>query len=145
MKRVRIYLLLVVLSTGFACSKGGDGGGSDDGGGSHVVAPNDVTPPVLDIYTPTADQLFTSGNTISITGRITDDLGLYRGTIRVTNDANGELLKQQAYEIHGILAYNYNLSYTPSVAAASNYTVTVTFEDHGLNNVSKTVKIKVNP
>ena len=33
---------------------------------------------------------------------------LYQGSIRITNDANGELLKQQLYEIHGVLSYNFN-------------------------------------
>jgi Bacterial Ig domain len=143
MKRVRFYMVLLIVLTGFSCSKGGNEGGDDDG--THVVSPNDVTAPVLVINTPTTNEVFATGNTINITGRITDDLGLYRGTIRVTNDANGELLKQQVYEIHGVLSYNYNVSYTPSVTVASNYTVTVSFEDHGSNATTQTVKIKVNP
>ncbi len=142
MKQVRFYILLVIVLAVFSCSKGGS---TDDEDDDHVVTPTDITAPVLDIYTPAANQIFTSGNTISITGKITDDLGLYRGTVRVTNDANGELLKQQAFEIHGILSYSYTVSYTPSVTIASNYTVTVTFEDHGSNATTQTVKIKVNP
>lgn len=143
MKRVSFYMVLLIILTGLSCSKGGDEGGGDDG--PHIVSPNDVTAPVLVINTPTTNEVFTTGNVISITGKITDDLGLYRGTIRVTNDANGELLKQQVYEIHGVLSYNYNVSYTPSVTVASNYTVTVSFEDHGSNATTQTVKIKVNP
>ena len=101
--------------------------------------------PVLDIYTPGPNQIFSNGNTINITGKISDDLGLYNGSIRITNDANGELVKQQLYEIHGVLSYNYNITHTASVTVVSDYTVSITFQDHGLNSVTKTVKIKVNP
>ena len=53
-----------------------------------------------------------SGNAINVTGRITDDFGLYRGTIRVVNDANGVVLVNQPYEIHGMLLYNFNINHT---------------------------------
>jgi hypothetical protein len=147
MKRFLVIGCVVLLGGLFAssCSKGGVAEDDNDNGGPHVVSPNDVTPPVIDITTPVADQVFTNGASISITGRISDDLGLYRGTIKVTNDANGEVLRNQAYEIHGLLQYNFTLSYTVATAATANYTVTVTFEDHGLNSISKSVKVKINP
>jgi hypothetical protein len=31
------------------------------------------------------------------------------------------------------------------VSSTSNYTITVSFEDHGYNTVTRSVKIKVNP
>lgn len=127
-----------------SCSKGGiatDNGG----GGSHVDTPNDVTPPVVSIFTPTTNQVFTSGNVINITGKLTDDLGLYRGTIKLVNDVTGIELMKQAYEIHGLLLYNFNINYTPSVTASSDYTVIVSFEDHGANTTTKSVSVKVNP
>jgi DNA/RNA endonuclease YhcR with UshA esterase domain len=126
-----------------ACSKSGTT--TDEGGGSHIQTPSDTIPPQISIFTPTINQVFNNGNVINITGRITDDYGLYRGTIRVINDANGAVLFSQSYEIHGTLLYNFNINYTASVAVASDYTVTVSFEDHGLNSTSKTVKVKVNP
>jgi phosphate-selective porin len=136
-------VLVIVLA---ACSKGGtatdDGDGND---GQHVLTPTDVTAPIIEIATPAANQVFLSGNLITITGKLTDDYGLYRGSIRITNDANGTVLKEQLYEIHGLLLYNYSISYTANVTASADYTVTVTFEDHGLNTSTKSVKIKVNP
>ena len=127
-----------------ACSKGGSY--SDSGGGSHPTpSPIDTIAPVLIINTPTANQIFASGNVINISGRITDDLGLYRGSIRITNDANNAILKEQLYEIHYVLGYDFNISYTTNVTVPSDYTVTVFFEDHGYNNATKSVKVKVNP
>ena len=135
--------ILILLAS---CSKGGtatpEGGG---GGGIHDPSPTDTTAPVLVISTPTSNQVFTNGNTINVTGSITDDYGLYLGSIRITDDANGSLLKEQLYEIHYVLAYNFNISYLANVSASSNYTVTVSFQDHGLNVTTKSVKIKVNP
>jgi len=141
-----LSVLTVIIYT--ACTRGegfiddGSGGGN---GGPHVYNYQDTVYPVVEIYTPVTNQSFSSGSNISITGKITDDLGLYRGTIKVVNDANGEVLKQQQYEIHGFLSYNYTVNYTPQVSAISNYTISVSFEDHGLNSTTQTVKVKVNP
>lgn len=140
--------IIILHSNSFlpsACSKGGSYADDPYGGGTHIPSPNDVAAPVLDIYTPAANQVFTSVTAINITGRLTDDLDLYRGTIKVINDANGDILKNQAYEIHGLRLYHFSLSYTPFVAAASDYTSTVSFEDYGYNTATKSVKVKVNP
>jgi hypothetical protein len=128
-----------------ACSKGSTSSAHSGGGGSPTPAPNDTTAPSLNINTPTSNQVFTSGNVINVTGRITDDLGLFRGSIRIVNDANNVVLKEQLYEIHYVLAYDFNISYTTNVTVPSDYTVTVFFEDHGYNNATKSVKVKVNP
>ncbi len=143
MKRHSFFILLslVTVLTIESCSKGG--ATTDDT--PHVVTPEDNTPPEIFIFTPTTSQVFTSGNVISMTGRITDDLGLFRGTIKVINDGTGAVLMSQAYEIHGQKLYNFNLNYTTAVTAASDYTVTVSFEDHGANTTSKSVSVKVNP
>jgi hypothetical protein len=145
--KTRVHILLFLI-TGIllaaACSKGGTS--SDDGGGPHPTpSPIDTIAPALTINSPTSNQVFNSGNVINVTGRITDDLGLYRGSIRITNDANGALLKEQLYEIHYVLAYDFNISYTTNVTSVANYTVTVFFEDHGFNSATKSVKVQVNP
>jgi hypothetical protein len=149
MKRGSAFLLAgVIVLLVAACSKGGapvDDGTSGGGGGDHIYNPTDTTAPVLDIYSPTLNQVFTNGAVINVSGRIADDYGLYRGTIRIVNDANGSVMKEQQYEIHGILSYNFSINYTAAVTVASDYTVTITFEDHGLNAVTKSVKIKVTP
>lgn len=146
LKRNIFYILvwLTVMVTFESCSKSGTS--TDDGsGGPHVISPNDTTPPEINILTPANNQVFTSGNVINITGRLTDDLGLYRGTIKVINDANGAILMNQSYEIHGLKLYDFNINYATSVSVVSDYTITVAFEDHGLNLTTKSVKVKVTP
>lgn len=142
----RIYNWFCVFSlTVFtlSCSKGGES--TDDGSGTHINTPNDTTAPEIIITTPTANQVFSSGQVINITGRITDDYGLYRGSIKVVNDATGFALVNQPYEIHGFLLYNFNLNHTVATPTVSDYTITVSFEDHGSNVTTKSVKVKANP
>ena len=143
-QHIFLFAALVIILAG--CSKSGTTTDNGDGsGGQHVVTPTDVTAPVITITTPSIDQVFISGSAITITGRLTDDYGLYRGTIKITNDANGAVLKEQAYEIHGLKLYDFNIAYNTAVTVSSYYTVTVSFEDHGLNTTTKSVKVKVNP
>ena len=137
MKTFRFGIIALSIFLFSACSK--------DSGDDHEINEDDITPPVIEIYTPTENQVFSNGSNISITGKLTDDLGLYRGTVKITNDANAAVIKEQAYEIHGLLTYNVNLSHTVSVTTTADYTVTFRFEDHGNNISTKTVKVKVNP
>ena len=140
-----IFFYSAIMVFLLACSKG-NGAADDTGtGGPHVVTPNDTTAPEIIILTPTLSQVFANGGIINITGKITDDFGLYRGTIRVINDATGNILMNQAYEIHGLLLYNFSINHTVAALIATDYTITITFEDHGLNATTKSVKVKVTP
>lgn len=140
MKRLRLLYGVLGVFILVSCSKGG--GTPDD---NHIIDNNDVIAPVIEITTPTDGQVFTNGNSINVTGKVTDDGGLYRGSIRITNDANGALVKEQLYEIHGFQSFNFNISHTTAVTTVSDYTVTVRFEDHGTNVTAASVKVKVNP
>jgi hypothetical protein len=140
LKTVIVISALTILSS---CSKTGGGSRGDDG--NHVpVDVNDVSYPVITIDKPLTNQVFVSGDTIKIQGRVTDN-GLYRGKIKIVNDVNGLAMLDQAYEIHGLPLYDFSLAYKTSVTSVSNYTVSAEFEDHGLNVTTKTVKVKVNP
>lgn len=144
-----IWGCVLMVLTIAGCSRGGSmddpGGGGGGNNNPHVYNPQDTVPPLVEVHTPVADQVFSSGGVISVTGKVTDADGLYRGSIRITKDGSGELLKEQLYEIHGIVQYNYSLAYTAAVTAPADYTVTVLFEDHGQNTGTRTVKVKINP
>lgn len=143
-----LFALLAMSMVAFACTRGTgteNGGGGGGGGGPHVITDEDTTAPVIVINTPISGQVLTSGLPVNMTGRITDDMGLYQGTVKLINDATGEVLKNQAYEIHGFKLYDFSVSYVPVVTASTDMTVTVSFIDHGLNNATQSVKFKVNP
>jgi phosphate-selective porin len=143
-RKLFIPMILLLGMAIIACSRGSSTTG-DENPNPHVENPADTTAPVITINTPADNQVFSNGQLINMTGRLTDDMGLYRGTVKLINDANGLVLKEQVYEIHGLLAYNFAMNYTASVSSTANYTVTVSFEDHGYNAVTRSVKIKVNP
>ena len=126
----------------FSCSRSGSGSGDD--GGDHPVDVNDTTYPVIRIDRPVNNQVFNNGDTIKIEGNVSDN-ALYRGKIKITNDLNGFVIIEQAYETHFIQSYNFSFFHKTAVSVASDYTVTVEYEDHGLNTTTKTVKVKVNP
>lgn len=135
-------LWIVLVSLLFThCSSGGYGQETDP---NHVIDFSDSTYPVIEITTPTPDQEFQSGTTVSITGKITDN-SLYQGSVTIKEEGTGNTVKDQVYEIHGLSSYNYSLNWTPSVTKTTGYSITVKFEDHGFNESTKSVKVKVNP
>jgi len=137
-KHCLLYCLLIFA--GFSCTKGG---GAEEP--PHATFdPTDKTYPVVTINTPTDNQLYSSGSVIEVTGNVSDN-SLFQGSISIRNDANGLVVKDQAYEIHYIPSYNFSLSCPVTVTVPTDFTVSVKFEDHGFNVTAKTVKIKVNP
>ncbi|HEX6194161.1 MAG TPA: Ig-like domain-containing protein [Chitinophagaceae bacterium] len=120
-------------------------GCSKDDDDDHEYNSDDMVAPTIEITGPTANQVFNDGTMINVTGNVTDDKGLYRGSIRLTNDANGSLLKEQLYEIHGFLAHSFTFPYLVDVTSSADYTITVQFEDHGNNSTTKAVKVKAIP
>lgn len=141
-KGLQILSGLAIVFAFATCSKSGSGTDDD---GNHLFSANDKTPPEILIFTPVSGQVFANSSTINITGRITDDLGLYRGTIKIVNETTGNTVMSQSYEIHGLRLYNFNINHPVSVTTSSDYTVTVSFEDHGANTASKSVAVRVNP
>ena len=140
---LKVAFIISAVLIHFSCSKTNGGSGGVDS--NHIPLDiNDTTLPLIVIDKPTANQIFVSGDNIIIQGKVTDN-SLYRGTIKIINDLNSLILFNQPYEIHGQLAYNFDVKYKTSVTAISNYTVIVEFEDHGLNGTTQTVKVKVNP
>jgi hypothetical protein len=141
-KNLMIYGLIIITVAIIACSKTKGGSGNDDhhDGGDE----NDISFPVMRIDKPLADQVFVSGDTVTVDAFITDN-GLYRGKIKIVNDANGLVVDEKSVETHFFTSYNFIFKHKTSVTVASNYTVTVEYEDHGNNITTQTRKIKVNP
>lgn len=110
----------------------------------HVLDETDTIPPVVNVAKPAEAQIFKNGEMISVEGSVTDT-SIYRGVIKIVNHANGAILKEQAYEIHGFQVYYFSMNFVSSVAATTDATVQVSFEDHGKNTTVKTVAIKIIP
>jgi hypothetical protein len=138
----RSLIVAFVFTLLASCSKTKGSGGTDDD--DHHVDVNDTTYPVIRIDNPLANQVYISGDTIKVEGLITDN-SLYRGKIKITNDINGLLINEQLYETHFFTSFNFSFKHKTSVIVPTDYTITVEYEDHGLNVSTQTRKVKVNP
>jgi hypothetical protein len=136
-----LLFFFFLTATILSCAKGGTAPEKPDG--PHVINFKDTVFPVVTIVKPVLNRVFTNGDTIKIEGMVTDT-SIYRGKLKIVNDANGAVVKEQEYEIHGLSLYNFNLTHKIFVSIASNYTVIAEWEDHGFNVTTKSVKVKVN-
>lgn len=142
MKKVFFVLIgfAVVLVAIMACSKTG---GSNPAETQHVDENDDIFP-VVTISMPLANQVYANGDSIIIEGSATDEKGLYRGKIILSNDLSASIVKEQGYEIHFLKSHIFRIAHKTTVSVATDFTVTAEFEDHGLNKTTKKVKVKVN-
>lgn len=120
--------LLVSLFLLLACSKK-SGGESDS------------QPPVVTIATPVNSQLYTAGQSISITGNITDDQFIAEVHIHVTNNNTGELLMDvHLYPAASSTAFNQSITAVAGVA----YKIQVIAKDRAVNEGRQSVLVTCN-
>jgi len=130
---------IILFNTG--CSKVGDPVDEDN----HVIDHSDNIFPVLVVNKPANNQVLNNGDTIFVEGMVSDEKTMYRGRIKISDDGNGFVVKEEFFETHILQTINFNIFYKANVSAMTDYTVLVEFEDHGLNKVYVTLKVKVNP
>jgi hypothetical protein len=144
MKKSLTYfsLLFAIVFLIIGCSKIG---GADDGGDLNEIDQNDDVFPVITTLRPVANQVYVSGDSIIVEGKVTDDKKLYKGKVQIKNDATASVVADNYYETHFLSAINFRLAYKTVVTSSTDFTVLIDFQDHGANNVSQTIKVKVNP
>ncbi|PZR24584.1 MAG: hypothetical protein DI535_21660 [Citrobacter freundii] len=109
---------------------------SKDSGGS-----NDKQPPVITIATPAANQQFTGGQTIAITGTVTDNEKIAELHVHISNVATGALL----IDIHRYPASSdYALSESFQAQAGIQYKIQVIAKDNSANEGRSSVEISAN-
>jgi len=142
MKRCFYLIGIFVLTnvTIISCSKvGGPGQETLD-----AIDQNDDVFPTITVSKPTASQVYISGDSIIVEGKVTDDKIVYKGKVQIKNDAN-LVLADSYYESHFLQAINYRLAYKAVVTAPTDFSILVEFQDHGANTSTTTIKVKVNP
>lgn len=90
-----------------ACSKVGN---TDDTGDLNALDQDDDIFPVITTLKPTANQVYISGDSIVVQGKVTDDKKMYKGKVQIKNDANGLMVAEYYYETHFLSAINYRLA-----------------------------------
>ena len=142
MKKYFYFIGMFVLAgaTIISCSKvGGPGQETLD-----AIDQNDDVFPTITVSKPTANQVYISGDSIIVEGKVTDDKIVYKGKVQIKNDAN-LVLADSYYESHFLQAINYRLAYKAVVTAPTDFSILVEFQDHGANTSTTTIKVKVNP
>jgi hypothetical protein len=143
MKRYLYFLEMLVLASVMliSCSKvGGPGEETLD-----AIDQNDDVFPTITISKPTVNQVYISGDSIIVEGKVTDDKIVYKGKVQIKNDANNLVMADSYYESHFLQAINYRVAYKAEVIAPTDFTVLVEFQDHGANISTTSLKVKVNP
>ena len=135
--------LLVVLTSVMiiSCSKVGAGQQEN----LDAIDQNDDVFPVVTVSKPTANQLYASGDSIIVEGKVTDNKIVYKGKVQIKNDANNLVMADSYYESHFLQAINYRLAYKAEVTVPTDFSILVEFQDHGANTSTTTIKVKVNP
>ncbi len=144
MKRF-LYFIVTLFSTGMlllACSKVGS---ATDDGDPNEIDQNDGMFPVITILKPSANQLYRSGDSIVVEGKVTDDKKMYKGKVQIKNDANNFVMAEMHYETHFLLEMNYRLAYKAEVTSPTDFSILIEFQDHGTNTSAATLKVKVSP
>lgn len=95
----------------------------------------DNTPPVITIATPSGGQVFTAGQTIAITGTITDDNYIAEVHVHVSNQVTGALLMDvHLYPAAASTSFNQSLTATAGV----QYRIQVIAKDKAVNQATET-------
>jgi hypothetical protein len=134
-----IFILTSVIM--ISCLKAG----SESEGSQDAIDQNDDVFPVITVSKPTASQVYTSGDSIIVEGKVTDDKRLYKGKVEIKNDANSVVIADSYYETHYLEAINFRLAYKAIVTAPTDLSILIEFRDHGDNISTATIKVKVNP
>lgn len=145
MTRIRLLYFMftgsICLAILIACSKTG-GPGLDN---PDLIDQNDDVFPVLTVSKPGNNQIYSSGDSIVVHGYATDNKIMYKGTVKIINDATGVTEKIQLFETHFLQKLDFYVAYKTSVTSITSYSVLIEFQDHGANTVNQSLKVKVNP
>ena len=143
MRKIFYFAVIVsVVAVIISCSNVGVGEQGED---INAIDQNDNIFPVINATRPTANQVYRSGDSIIVEGKVTDDKKMYKGKVQIKNDTNNLVMAEDYYETHFLTAINFRLAYQAIVTAPTDFSVLVEFQDHGANTSTATIKVKVNP
>jgi hypothetical protein len=143
MKRGFYFIGVFILASlmMISCTKGGN----EAAGSLDAIDLNDNVFPVITVSKPIANQVYTSGDSIIVEGKVTDDKKLYKGKVQIINDANSFVLADNYYETYFLQVINFRLAYKAVVTVPTDLNILIEFQDHGANTSTATIKVKVNP
>lgn len=143
MKHYLSFLVTFVLASGIVISCGKVGTAQEET--LDAIDQNDDVFPAITVSKPTANQVYTSGDSIIVEGTVTDNKIVYKGKVQIKNDANNFVMADGSYESHFLSAISYRVAYKAVVTVPTDFSIFIEFQDHGANVSTATLKVKVNP
>ncbi len=127
---MRLPLSVTLLFTLLMCACSKDEGGNKD----RIL-------PVLEITSPTNNQVFTAGSTVNVTGNLSDNGRLVEVHVHISNKNTGDLL----IDIHRYpSAPSFTLNESFQAEAGIEYRIQVIAKDDATNENRATVEISSN-
>lgn len=131
-----LSLLLLSLVFVSACKKEDDDHSHDTSG--------DTAKPVINMSSPNDMQMYNNGDTVKITGTVTD-ASLHELLIKIVRDSDGVVLFQETPTVHDMTSFNINSKWKSAVTDHTNASVVVLVEDHSANVATDTMHIHIMP
>ena len=94
----------------------------------------DTELPVITMSSPANNQFFSAGQSVNITGTVTDNIKIKQVHLEIINAATGSFISHEHFVP---AAASYNLSKTFTALASTNYILKIIAED-GAGNLAKT-------
>ena len=101
---------------------------------------SDTTPPVITVVTPSDNQVFTNGQTVTVKADLSDDHGIHEIMLTVLDNTGGHVLHfDEHYD-----GKTYSLNKTFTVQSGKTYTIEIESTDHNENTGTKTLTVSAN-
>lgn len=124
----KLVFIAIIITTGFFCSKNNN-------------RETDRVLPVVTISAPLNNQVFSAGQTVNITGTLSDNQQLAEVHVHISNNSTGTLL----VDIHRYpLSATYLLNESFLVQGGIEYKIQVIAKDNAANENRATVLVSAN-
>lgn len=101
----------------------------------------DSEPPVISLTSPTNGQVFSGGQSVTISGSVTDNVKLREVHLEIINTTSGAFVAHEHFYPDGA---SYSINRTFSVQAATGYKIKVEAEDSRKNITRAEVNVSSN-
>ncbi len=124
----KLFFIIPLIITGFSCSKNNN-------------RETDRILPVVSLSAPLNNQVFTAGQSVNITGTLSDNQQLAEVHVHISNNNTGTLL----VDIHRYpLSATYTLNESFSAQSGIEYKIQVIAKDNAANENRATVLVSTN-
>lgn len=125
----RIFFISLISIYFISCKKEN----AEEDTHSHETPTADTTIPVINLNSPIENSIFHNGDTVFISGTVTDN-EMHSGTILLKNDTTSFEYMNQYHNVHGLSSAVINFYYVVSgISQNESVTLTLSYEDHAPN------------